>query len=146
MASKAKKEKDPSVVSYTMSRIRGRDTSIELRLRKALWAEGFRYRKNYRGCKGTPDIVFIGPRVAVFCDSTFWHGLDWSEKKKKIKTNRDFWIKKIERNMARDKKVNEELSNNGWLVLRFSDNEINKELEFCVAKVKEAIASRLTNK
>ncbi|RJQ42879.1 MAG: very short patch repair endonuclease [Gaiellales bacterium] len=139
---KEQKKRDKSVVSYTMSRIRGQDTSIELRLRKALWAEGFRYRKNYRGCKGTPDIAFIRPKVAVFCDSTFWHGLDWPDKKKQIKTNREFWIRKIERNIARDISVNEELTKEGWLVLRFSDKEINKELEVCIEKVKNALVSR----
>ena len=137
-----KSRRDPRVVSYTMSRIRGKDTSIELKLRKALWAEGFRYRKNYRGCTGTPDIAFAKKKIAIFCDSTFWHGLDWSEGKKRIKTNRAFWIEKIERNIARDKRINKELAEAGWLVLRFSDKEINMNLEDCVKKIKDAIASR----
>ena len=125
-----------------MSRIRSTDTGIELRLRRALWAEGLRYRKNYRGLIGTPDIVFIGKRIAVFCDSSFWHGRQWKRQKKRLKTNRDFWIAKIERNKARDRRVNRALRRGGWTVIRFWDIDIEQNLTECVKRVSQAVDSR----
>ena len=125
--------------SYKMSRIRSKDTSIEVILRKALWARGLRYRKNRKDIYGTPDIVFASARVVIFCDSVFWHGKNWKEKKKRIKTNLDFWTKKIEGNMARDRKVNEILISQGWTVLRFWGDEIIKETEKCVIVIEEAL-------
>ncbi len=92
MAQKTKEQ-----ISYNMSRIRSKDTSIEVILRKALWAKGLRYRKNRKDIFGCPDIVFISAKVAVFCDSEFWHGYNWEERKKNIKSNHDYWFKKIER-------------------------------------------------
>jgi DNA mismatch endonuclease (patch repair protein) len=71
-------------ISYNMSRVRNKDSKIELLLRKELWKRGLRYRKNVVLIEGKPDIVFIGKKVAVFCDSEFWHGYDWDERKKKI--------------------------------------------------------------
>ncbi|MBE6521200.1 MAG: very short patch repair endonuclease [Thermoplasmata archaeon] len=90
--------KTPEQIHYNMSRIRNKDTKIEIQLRKELWSRGLRYRKNDKSVEGKPDIVFKGPKVAVFCDSEFWHGYDWEHWKYDIKTNRDFWINKIERN------------------------------------------------
>jgi len=120
-----------------MSRIRGKDTSIELRLRKALWKEGLRFRKHYKKAPGTPDVALVGTKVAIFCDSTFWHGYDWDDRKQALKSNRDFWIKKIERNIQRDQDVNEKLSNEGWVVLRFWDFEINKKIEDVIKQITE---------
>lgn len=79
-----------------MQAIRGKDTTIEMMLRKKLWEKGYRYRKNYNKIVGKPDIVFPKYKIAIFCDSTFWHGYNWEEKKKRIGTNREYWIKKIE--------------------------------------------------
>jgi len=84
--------------SDTMRRIRSRDTGIEVRLRKALWHRGVRYRKNYKALPGTPDIAITKHRLAVFCDGEFWHGKDWGERKALLKGNRDYWVEKIERN------------------------------------------------
>ncbi len=114
-----------------MQSIRGKDTSIELKLRKELWKRGFHYRKNSKNVYGCPDIAFIGKKVAIFCDSEFWHGYDWENKKKKIQTNRDFWIDKIEKNIERDKKVNEKLKSEGWTVIRFWGKEIQKDVVSC---------------
>lgn len=133
--------RDAKVVSYTMSRIRSKDTSIEVKLRKALWAAGLRYRKNFKGATGRPDIAFTKYKLAIFCDSTFWHGLDWDKRKKRMQRNREYWVKKIEGNIARDKRVNKELAKEGWTILRFSDTEIEKQLEECVEKVKQTVAS-----
>ena len=90
-----------------MKAIKNKDSDIEIILRKELWSRGLRYRKNVTGIIGKPDIVFIGKKIAVFCDSEFWHGHNWEERKKDFKSNKDFWIPKIERNMERDKEVNE---------------------------------------
>ena len=86
---------DDVIRSRTMSRIKSKDTSIEVALRKALWNAGIRYRKNYRKLPGTPDIAITKHKVAVFCDGEFWHGKDWESKKDKIHSNRDFWIKRL---------------------------------------------------
>ena len=129
-------------VSYTMSRIRSTNTSIEVALRKALWAAGLRYRKNYPYAIGKPDVAFPGLRVAVFCDSSFWHGRDWNERRPKIKSNPEYWRKKIAGNITRDKDVNQLLAGEGWLVLRFWDNDITQRLDECVDAVVAALKSR----
>jgi len=120
--------------SQIMSRIKSRDTSIELTLRKALWRKGLRYRKNCKDVFGKPDICFKSKKVAIFCDSAFWHGKKFLEGEK-FKTNKEFWESKILRNIERDKEVNETLKKEGWTILRFWDYEINKRLEECVNKI-----------
>lgn len=121
-----------------MQHIRSKDTSIEIKLRNALWKEGIRYRKNYKALPGKPDIAITKYKIAVFCDSSFWHGRDF-ESKKPVDTNHDYWDAKIRRNMERDREVNQKLHALGWTVLRFWDQEINKHLDECVQAVKEAI-------
>lgn len=118
-----------------MQAIRGKDTSIEVKLRKELWSRGIRYRKNSKRVYGHPDIVFIGKKVAVFCDSEFWHGYDWENRKESIQTNREYWIPKIERNIERDKEVNEKLKSEGWTVIRFWGKEIQKDVVSCADKI-----------
>ena len=120
--------------SENMSRIRGKNTSIELKLRKALWARGIRYRVNCKDVFGKPDICFKGKKVAVFCDSEYWHGKYLMEGRYIPKTNTEFWIKKIESNIERDKKVNNELKKKGWKIVRCWGEEINKNLDACVKK------------
>lgn len=122
-----------------MQAIRSRDTSIEIALRTALWHRGIRYRKNYKQLPGKPDIAITKHRIAVFCDSDYWHGYDWENRHQRIKSNRDYWIPKIERNMARDKEVNEMLEAQGWIVLRFWEWQIKKHLDECVDTVVESI-------
>ena len=117
--------------SKNMSAIRCKDTSIEIILRKELWNRGIRYRKNCKKVPGKPDIVFIGKKVAVFCDSEFWHGFDWENQKDRIGTNRDYWIPKIERNMERDREVDQQLSEMGYTVLRFWGKEIKQDVKKC---------------
>ena len=108
-------------------------------MRNALWNKGYRYRKNVKDVFGHPDIVFKTKKVAIFCDSEFWHGYDWERKKNEIKTRQDFWIPKIERNMQRDKEVNMKLSEEGWTVLRFWGTEIKKQTENCVKEIEKCI-------
>ena len=123
-----------------MQAIRSKDTSIELRLRKALWQEGIRYRKNYKKLPGKPDIAITKYRIAVFCDSDFWHGYDWEARNQRIKSNREYWIPKIERNMERDRAVTAQLQEAGWIVLRFWEWQIKKHLDECVETVKNTVA------
>lgn len=122
-----------------MQAIKSSDTTIELLLRKALWAKGIRYRKNYKGLIGKPDIVITKYKIAVFCDSDYWHGYDWENRNKRIKSNRDYWIPKIERNMKRDKEVTAVLREQGWTVLRFWEWQIRKETDKCVNIILDTI-------
>lgn len=115
-----------------MQAIKSKDTSIEIILRKALWKQGIRYRKNYKKLPGKPDIVITKYKIAIFCDSEFWHGLNWQEKRARITVNRQYWIDKIENNMRRDNEINKVLSDAGWTVLRFWDNEIIKNIDSCI--------------
>lgn len=121
--------------SELMGKIKSQNTKAEIKLRKALWNLGFRYRKNVKNLPGTPDIVYRKHKLAVFVDGGFWHGHNWDEKKSKIKTNRDFWIPKIERNMQRDNETNQLLSEAGWYVMRFWEHEVIKDFDGCVNRV-----------
>ncbi len=135
-------KKTSEQISYNMKMVKSKDSDIEQLLRKALWNRGIRYRKNVKKIFGHPDIAFIGLKIAVFCDSEFWHGYNWEERKKDFKSNRDFWLPKIERNIQRDQEVNEKLSSEGWIVLRFWGNEIKKETDRCVDDIENAIKER----
>ncbi|MBP8982599.1 MAG: very short patch repair endonuclease [Bacteroidales bacterium] len=125
-----------------MQAVKSKDTLLELRLRKKLWEKGYRYRKNYKGLPGTPDIVLTKCKIAIFCDSEFWHGYNWAEEKKHIHTNKEFWTRKIERNIERDREVTKELESQGWIVLRFWGREIQKNLDGCIRRIEEAIQKR----
>lgn len=126
-------------ISYNMRQIKCKGSEIETLLMKELWSRGLRYRKNVKYIEGKPDIVFIGKKVAVFCDSEFWHGYNWEELKHDFKSHQDFWIPKIERNMKRDKEVNEALEAEGWTVLRFWGNDIKKNTSGCADVVEKAL-------
>lgn len=125
-----------------MQAIKSSDTTIELLLRKALWAKGIRYRKNYKGLIGKPDIAITKYKIAVFCDSDYWHGYDWENRNKRIKSNRDYWIPKIERNMKRDKEVSAALEEQGWTVLRFWEWQIRRETDQCVNIILNAVYTK----
>lgn len=129
-------------VHYNMSRIHSKNTQIELILRKELWSRGLHYRKNVKNIFGKPDIAFIGKKIAIFCDSEFWHGYDWEHCKNDIKTNKEFWISKIERNMERDKEVNTNLKEQGWIVLRFWGKQIRKNPSECADLIENVVKSR----
>lgn len=123
-----------------MKRIRSTNTTPELLLRKELWRLGYRYRLNVPKLKGKPDIVFNKYKLIIFVDGEFWHGYNWMEKNPKIKANRKYWIKKIERNMERDLENNSHLVSNGYVVLRFWEHEIKKDLAGCIKKITSQIA------
>ncbi len=128
-------------ISYNMKAVKSKDSQIELMLRRELWSRGLRYRKNSGKVFGHPDIVFMGKKVAVFCDSEFWHGYNWEERKKDFKSHQEFWIPKIERNMERDTEVTAKLQEDGWTVLRFWGNEIKKNTAQCADIIEKAVKS-----
>ena len=116
-----------------MQHIRSKDTKAEILLRKALWHKGIRYRKNYAKLPGKPDIVITKHRIAIFVDGDFWHAHGYEEQPgKQIATNKVFWKDKLARNVERDHYVNEMLLEQGWLVLRFWESDIKKDLDSCV--------------
>ncbi len=125
-----------------MQAVKSKDSAIEIRLRKELWRRGIRYRKNVKDVFGHPDIALKGKKIAVFCDSEFWHGFDWERSKEKIQTRREFWIPKIERNIERDKEVNRKLQEDGWLVIRFWGSMIKHNVEACADTVVKAVKQR----
>lgn len=121
--------------SKIMGKIRGKNTKPELAFRKALWAAGYRYRIDYKKLIGKPDIALKKYKTVIFIDGEYWHGHNWEERKPRIKTNREFWIAKIERNIQRDKEVNFELKKSGYTVFRFWESKIKKELDVCIDQV-----------
>lgn len=130
-------KKTKEEISFNMSRVKNKNSLIEQMLRRELWKRGLRYRKNVNSIFGKPDVAFIGRKIAVFVDSEFWHGYDWKNKKEEIKSNKSFWIKKIERNIQRDKEVSDFLKANGWSVLRFWGKEIKSNASFCVDMIEK---------
>ena len=124
-----------------MSNIKNKDTGIEVTLRKALWEKGFRYRKNYKALPGKPDIALTKYKIAIFCDSEFFHGKDWESLQEQLKRghNAEFWIKKISRNMIRDEEVNKQLMFMGWTVVRLWGKDIRKDVNQCVRVIEETI-------
>lgn len=129
----------PEQRSRTMSHIKSKNTSIEVVLRKALWHKGYRYRKNYKKLPGTPDIAITKYKIAIFCDSEFFHGYNWEIKKQKLGHNREFWIKKIERNMARDRNTDLKLVAMDWVPMHFWGDEIQRHTDRCVEAVEDLI-------
>ena len=124
-----------------MKNIRSKDTGIEKILRKALWNKGYRYRKNYKALPGCPDIVLTKYKIAVFCDSEFFHGKDWEVLKPRLEkgNNSEFWLNKISRNIERDDEVDKRLLFEGWTVIRFWGNDIKKRTDECVKVIEETI-------
>lgn len=124
-----------------MKNIRSKNTKIERILRKALWERGIRYRKNYSKLPGTPDIVLTRYKIAIFCDSEFFHGKNWEDQKLRLAkgNNGEFWINKISKNIVHDEDVNKKLWIMGWTVIRFWGEEIKKNTDECVKTIEEVI-------
>ncbi|MBW2963098.1 very short patch repair endonuclease [Mesonia aestuariivivens] len=122
-----------------MQAVKSKGSKIETKLAKALWKKGYRYRKNNKTVFGKPDLTFKKYKIAIFCDSEFWHGKDWENRKHDHKSNIKFWHQKIERNIERDKEVDKKLLKDGWTILRFWGKEIEKDLLSCVGKIEQAI-------
>lgn len=117
--------------SEIMSKVRSRDTNIEILLRKALFARGYRFRIHYR-VFGRPDIVFPGKKIAIFCDGDFWHGKNFKKERGGYKR---FWVEKIGTNLHRDRNVNKYLRKHGWTVLRFWKSDILRSIDGCITKI-----------
>ncbi len=123
-----------------MSHNRATNTKPEKLLRKALWAKGIRYRKNVKELSGTPDIAITRYRIAIFVDGDFWHAKGHQDNPgEQIATNKEFWQKKLARNVERDIEVNDMLTEQGWLVLRFWESDIRKNIDSVIAEIKKYI-------
>ena len=133
--------RDSATVSNNMRKIHSKDTSIELLLRKALWHKGYRYRKNYKVLPGSPDIVLTKYKIAIFCDSEFFHGKDWDSLKTRLEKgkNPEFWINKIERNRNRDYENDKKLLFLGYTVIHFWGQDIIKHTDECIQAIEESI-------
>jgi putative nmeDIP very short patch repair endonuclease len=114
-------------------------TKPEILLGSAMWQIGLRYRKNSRHIFGNPDFSFKKHKIAVFVDGEFWHGKDWEKRKADIKTNRKFWIAKIERNIRRDREVDSHLTQTGWKVFRFWARDIVKNPQTFAEEIQKAV-------
>lgn len=141
----------PAQRHRNMKNIRGKDTKPEVILRKRLWHEGIRYRKNLKSLPGKPDIAITKYRIAVFVDGEFWHGKAYEggdyegHKYHSLKeqlehgNNTEFWEKKIEGNMRRDRGVEAALTGLRWTVIRFWSRDVLKHPDECLEAVKEAV-------
>lgn len=140
--------RDEKVTHKIMSAIKSKDTEPELILRRAIWKLGLRYRVNMKNLPGKPDIVFTKAKIAVFCDGDFWHGHNWAIRglgslEEELKSYSPFWREKIVGNVERDKRHNETLEKDGWLVLRFWESEIRDDANMCAKRVQEAYNLRI---
>lgn len=129
----------PEQRSKNMRAIKSTGTTEEMRLAKALWHLGYRYRKNNKSVFGKPDLTFKKYKIAIFVDSEFFHGKDWETHKHRIKSNQEFWHKKIERNIQRDIEVNNYLTIQGWKIIRFWSEEVEKNLDSCIIEIQNEI-------
>lgn len=133
-------QKNHEQISYNMSRVHGRDTALENALCTELKSRGLTtYLKNDKNVFGKPDFVFRARKLAIFCDSEFWHGYDWENAQHEIKSNRNFWIPKIEKNIERDKNVNNRLRSEGWTVVRFGGKRIKTDVAGCVDEIENLL-------
>ncbi len=125
-----------------MRAIKSKGTKIEVLLGKALWARGIRYRKNNKTIFGKPDFAIKKYKIAIFCDSEYFHGKDWETNKLRIKTNTNFWHRKIEQNIKRDELVNRTLREEGWSIIRFWGEEIKKDIDNCIIKIERILQEK----
>lgn len=129
----------PEQRTKNMKAIKSKNTKMEVKLAKELWARGYRFRRNSKYVFGKPDFSLRKYKLAVFVDGEYFHGKDWNTEKFRIKTNREFWWNKIESNIERDKSVNNELKKSGWKVIRFWTEEVKKNVDFCLLSIEQEI-------
>ena len=145
--------KSPSFVGLTASseqssaikrRNSKTETKPEIKLRRALWAAGLRYRKNVRRLSGVPDVVFVRSKVVVFCDGDFWHGRNWSDLQPKLRdgSNGAYWVEKIRSNMERDRVTTERLQREGWAVVRVWEKDVFTCLPQVVRSIADLVVKR----
>lgn len=128
-----------------MGKVKLKGGKAEMMLAKALWHRGYRYRRNDKQLPGSPDIAILRYRIAVFVDGEFWHGKDWGTRKKALKRNREYWIEKIEENMARDYRNDILLRQMDWISVHIWEKDVLHSLPKCVLEVEEAVAEQLAN-
>jgi DNA mismatch endonuclease (patch repair protein) len=126
----------PEQRSYCMSRIKGKDTGLEVQVRSALHMKGLRFRKHVKELPGKPDIVFHKARLAVFIDGDFWHGYRFPLWENKVS---DFWKTKISKNRERDRKNHRKLRVMGWTVIRIWQHQIKQDFNGCIEKIVEKL-------
>lgn len=126
-----------------MGKVKLKGGKAESMLAKALWHRGYRYRRNDKRLPGSPDIAILKYRIAVFVDGEFWHGKDWGTRKKALKRNREYWIEKIEENMARDYRNDILLRQMDWISVHIWEKDVLHSLPKCVLEVEEAVAEQL---
>lgn len=126
-----------------MSKVKLKGGKAETLLAKELWHKGYRYRKNDKRLPGSPDIAILKHRIAVFVDGEFWHGKDWETRKERLQRNREYWIEKIEENMARDQRNDQLLLQAGWTPIHFWEKDVVKKTTECIAEIEESILARL---
>lgn len=131
--------KTTDAVSKRMKILSHKTSKTESILAKALWHKGYRYRLNYKNLPGTPDIVLIKYKIAIFVDGEFWHGKDFENQKEKIKSNKEYWIEKIQENINRDRKNDSILQQMGWIPLHFWSEDISKNVNYCISEIEEYI-------
>lgn len=129
--------------SLRMSKVKLKRGDAEALLAKKLWHKGYRYKYNDSSLPGSPDIAILKYRIAIFVDGEFWHGKDWEHRKEKLKRNRDYWIKKIEENMARDIRVDRELFAIDWIPVHFWSKDVMKYPDDCISEIENIIDSKL---
>lgn len=126
-------------ISKRMSKVRLKGNSIETMLAKELWRQGYRYRLNYKKLPGSPDIAITKYKIAIFVDGEFWHGKDFDKRKISLKSNKNYWIRKIEENMERDLKVDKQLQELGWLPIHFWSQDVKQDLRYCINTIEDFI-------
>ena len=126
-------------ISKRMSKVKLKSNKVEMKLAKALWHRGYRYRLNYKQLPGSPDIALTKYNIAIFVDGEFWHGKDFEIKKSKLKNNKDYWIMKIEENLHRDAKNDKLLNEMGWISIHFWSKDIERNLSYCLNVIEDFI-------
>ena len=124
-----------------MQAIRAKETAFEIMVRKELWKKGIRYRKNVRDLMGVPDIAIKKHKLVIFLDSCYWHGCP--EHGVMPKSNREFWEKKIKRNIERDTEVTSYYRSRNWTILRFWEHEVKQDLDGIIDRIIKAIRDKM---
>lgn len=132
----------PEQRSRCMSKVKGKNTKLEVEFRKVLWARGLRYRLGWK-LPGKPDLVFVGVKVAVFIDGCFWHACPIHGQEPK--TNAGFWFEKLRKNKLRDQTVNMKLAELGWRVVRIWEHELREDADRCVSELSKTVKGRVTD-
>lgn len=125
-----------------MANVKLKNGKAEQLLAKRLWHSGLRYRKNYKKLPGSPDIAITSSHIAIFVDGEFWHGFEWESRKMRLKSNREYWIEKIEENIRRDQKNDLLLESSGWRVFHFWEKQVLKDVEMCAETVINAVREK----